>query len=251
LKFQQKYPIRIYDCSPNGKQSFSSILNYMQDVASLHTVKLNITVPELLKLGYTWMLSRYHVIIDRYPVYMDSINISTWIADHKGLFSIRDYSMENKDSDILARMTSSWVLYDIKNKKIAVVDEVLPMKNILNERAIQDSFPTLPLLEREDHKVQFAVRKHDLDINRHVNNRVTAEWALEAIPFEITKTHELKEFEITFKGQAFYGDTISSICQISGNEEQYTALHHIINNETGQSIARVRSKWKKGSAGIF
>jgi len=251
LKFQQEYPIRIYDCSPNGKQSFSSILNYMQDVASLHTVELNITIPELLKLGYTWMLSRYHVVIEQYPVYMDTVNISTWIAEHKGLFSIRDYSMQDKDGHIQARMTSSWVLYDIKNKNIAIVDEVLPMNNILSERAIQDSFPKLPLPEKVDQQFQFQVRKHDLDINRHVNNRVTVEWALEAIPFEITKTHELHELEITFKGQAFYGDSIDSKCQIISTEEQYTGIHHIINGRNGQSIARVRSQWKKGTPGIF
>ena len=251
MKFQQEYPIRIYECGPNGKLSFSSILNYMQDVASIHTVELKITIPELLKRGYTWMLSRYHVVIDRYPVYMDSVNISTWIADHKGLFSIRDYSMQDNDGETLARMTSSWVVYNLKDKKIAIVDDILPLKNILNERAIQDTFPTLPLPESENHKFQFHVRKHDLDINRHVNNRVTVEWALETIPFEITKTHELYELEITFKGQAFYGDTIDSICQIKLNEEQYTGIHHIINNSTGQSIARVRSKWRKGTTGIF
>lgn len=223
----------------------------MQDVASIHTVKLNITIPELFKSGYTWMLSRYHVVVDRYPVYMDTVNISTWIAEHKGLFSIRDYSMQSNNVEILARMTSSWVLYDIKNKKIVKVDEVLPLKNILHERAIEDTFPTLPLPKEEDYIKKLFVRKQDLDINRHVNNRVIVEWGIEAVPDEITKTHELHELEITFKGQAFYGDSIDSICEIIPNEEQFTGIHHITNSNSGKSIARIRSQWKKETAGIF
>jgi len=223
----------------------------MQDIAADHTVELNITIPELLKRGYTWMLSRYHVVVDRYPEYKDTVNISTWIAEHKGLFSIRDYSMQGKNNEILARMTSSWVLYDIKNKKIAKVDDVLPLKNILHERAIDDTFPTLPLPKEEKYIKNLFVRKQDLDINKHVNNRVIVEWAMEAVPDEITNTHELQELEITFKGQAFYGDSIHSICEIIPNEEQFNGIHHIINNRSGQSIARVRSKWKTGTAGIF
>lgn len=251
MKFQRPYTIRLYECTSNGKLDFSFLLNYFMDAAAAHTIDLNITVPELLKRGFTWMLSRYHIIIDHYPVYADTVNINTWVADHKGFFSIREYSAHGMNDEIIAKMTSSWVLYDVKEKKIVNMAENVTIQNIIPERAINDSFPTLPLPEHTDHHMEFHVRKHDIDINKHVTNRVIAEWALETLPFEITKTHELAELEITFKGQAFYGDIIDSKCQIILNEEQYTGIHHIINSSNGQSIARIRSQWKKGTAGIF
>ncbi len=244
MKFQKSYTVRLYECTPDGILDYSFLLNYMMDAMATHTIDIKFTIPELLKQGLTWMLSRYHIIIDRHPAYMDTVNIDTWIADHKGLFSIRDYIIKGAGGNMLARMTSSWVLYDIRKKKIVNV-EILPFKNILPERAIHDPFLTLPSLEHADHTLEFLTRKHDIDINKHVTNRVIAEWALETLPFKITETHELAELEITFKGQAFYGDKIQSLCQILSPEEHFTALHHIINKNSEQSIALARTQWRK------
>jgi acyl-ACP thioesterase len=209
-------------------------------------VELNITIPELFKRGLTWMLSRYHISIDRYPNYMEKVILKTWIAEHQGMFSIRDYSMEAENGDILARMTSSWVLYDIRQKKIVNVSDTLPMdEHILHERAIDDKFPSLSVPENPNYSLEFHIRKHDLDINNHVNNRVTVEWAIETTPDEISKSHILVDIEITFKGQAFYGDKIESCCQLIEDKEQVTGLHHITNMSSGESVARVHTRWRK------
>ena len=246
MKFQKTYAIRIYECTPGTTLNFSSLLNLMQDVAAGHTVDLNITIPELFKRNLTWMLSRYHISVDRYPSFMENIIFKTWIAKHEGMFSIRDYTMETERGEILARMTSSWVLYNIKNKKIVNVSETLPMnEHIVHERAINDNFTSLKLPENPQYTLDLQIRKHDIDINKHVNNRITIEWALEAIPDEINRDYDLVDAEITFKGQAFYGDKIESQCQLIDNEEQINGLHHIINKNSGQSITRVHTRWRK------
>lgn len=245
MKHALPFTVRVYECGPDGKILISALINYMQEIAASHTVALHITIPELLTRGYTWMLSRYHMVIDRYPAYMDPVLMASWIARHEGFFSIRDFQLTDAQGNSLARITSSWVLYDLKEKKIAQVDKVLPLDTVLNERAVEDPFPTLPLPESTEHERQFHVRLHDLDINRHVNNRITVEWALEAVPQELVKTHALSELEITFKGQAFYGDMIASRSQFADSGEQLRGLHHIINMRDGQSIARARTRWKR------
>ncbi|MDZ7797765.1 MAG: thioesterase [Candidatus Marinimicrobia bacterium] len=89
------------------------------------------------------------------------------------------------------------------------------------------------------------MRRSDLDINRHANNRAIAEWVLEAIPPEIAKSHEIEEMEISYKGQAFYEDVIISGCEISNNKELYTCQHHIKNKQSGQLITVARTQWRK------
>ena len=245
MKHEIPFDIRFYECGGDGKMLFSTLLNYMQEVAASHTIDLHITIPELLPRGFTWMLSRYHIVIDDYPVYTQPVIMSTWVAEHEGMLSIRDFQLLDAGCRSLARITSSWVLYDIHKKEIAQVDKVLPLDCVVKERAVNDLFHRLPKPDQTDNEVNFQVRMHDLDINRHVNNRVIVEWALESVPMDIVKSNTLKELEITFKGQAFYGTMIRSACQISKETEQTRCLHHITNNGTGETIAFVATKWEE------
>ena len=245
MKFLLPLTVRIYECNNNGTLKLSSLLNYMQEIAALHTVDLKITIPDLLPRGLTWMLSRYHIVIDRYPRFREHVNMSTWVAAHSGYFSIRDYSMKTESGESLARITSSWVLYSIREKKIVLLEDALPLNDIISERALEDNFPSLPALEEVQSERNFQVRIHDLDINNHVNNRVIVEWALEAVPPLIAASHTLTELEITFKEQAFYGDTILSQCELQDKGEQMTGFHHILNNKGNILIARLRTRWKR------
>lgn len=242
---QKSYTVRVYECTPDTRLDLSSILNYMQDIAAEHTVALQITIPELHKMGLTWMLSRYHINVTRYPFYKENVIVKSWIAEHKGMFSIRDYSMETDKGEILARMTSSWVLYDIKQKKPVPVETLELGKFILHERAIDDSFPRLKLPESVQYSVDMQIRKSDIDINRHVNNRIMIEWALEPVPDEIKRHYDLADIQITFKGQAFFGDPVRSGVQLIDHEEQIHGLHHITHSDSGQSITIVNTTWKK------
>ena len=240
--------VRVYECTPDTRLDLSSILNYMQDIAAEHTVELNITIPELFKKGLTWMLSRYHINIIRYPFYKEKVIVKSWVAEHKGMFSIRDYSMETEKGEILALMTSSWVLYDIGLKKPVPVETLQLAAFVHPERAIDDSFSRLALPGSPEHSCDLQIRKTDIDINRHVNNRITIEWALEPVPDEIVRQYELTDIQITFKGQAFFGDPIHCDFDMDQHEEQISGRHHITNSETGQSITIVNTTWRRRSA---
>jgi len=137
------------------------------------------------------------------------------------------------------------VLYDLINKKIVNVDTLNLKKHVIQERAINDSFPKLTSPKDPQYSIDLQIRKHDIDINRHVNNRITIEWSLEPVPDQIRKDFELSDIEITFKGQAFFGDKIRSELQLIEEKEQLTGLHHITNINTGQSITIVNTKWNK------
>lgn len=255
MKYTLPFRVRVYECDAGGRLSVPSLLNYMQEIAALHTVELHISIPELLPRGYTWMLSRIHLVADRYPAYADKLSMNTWISGHRGRFSVREFALLDASGASLMRITSSWVLYDINEHRAANVDEVIPLEEVRPERAVKDDFLSLPVPDDDamEYRKHLQVRRSDLDINRHVNNRVTAEWALEAVPEKISKTYELAELEIAFKGQAFYGDSILSQCRIPDEKEQYTVLQHIIKSDKGRLIAPLRTIWrmKEGKQGFF
>jgi acyl-ACP thioesterase len=194
------------------------------------------------------MLSRYHISVERYPDYMEKVIIKTWPSACKGFFTLREYTMESEKGDILARMTSSFVVYDLSAKKIVPVEKHLPIEAaLLDERAIDDKFPSLQLPERIDHSEEICVRKHDIDINRHVNNVADIEIALESVPIDILLHYDLSDAQITFKAQAFYGDTLLSQCEIIPEEDEYRILHHVLNKQGNTSILKMVTNWVKKS----
>jgi medium-chain acyl-[acyl-carrier-protein] hydrolase len=190
------------------------------------------------------MLSRYHLSIEKYPRYNESVILKTWPSKHEGVFTLREYTMERPDGEILARMTSSFVIYDIKSKKIVNVEEHLFFEDsLISERAIDDDFPSLKLPKKVDHSQKILSRKHDIDFNRHVTNRALVEMAIESVPMETLETHKLKDAQITFKGQAFYGDILESQCDVIARKNSYKIIHHLINKKNGDSILKMETKW--------
>jgi len=246
MKYEMPFRVRVYECDPRGRLSLPSLLNYMQEIAAAHTVELHITVPELLPRGLTWMVTRHHIVIDRYPAYMDELRMSTWVAEHRGRFSIRDFTLGDGSPEPAVRISSSWVLYDLKRKRpVDDIAEALPLDIIVPERAVRDDFPSLPLVEDPAYERTLQVRRADLDINRHVNNRVFAEWTLESVPPAVAEDHDVSGLEIAFKGQAFYGENILSGCKPVHEKEQDPVLRHIIRNDKGRLIAKAATQWRK------
>lgn len=246
MKFTKTFTIRQYECGLDLKLSLTSLLNIMQDVAAEHSVLLNVSILDLFNRGLTWMLSRYHISVERYPNYMEKVIIKTWPSTCEGYFTLREYTMESEKGDILARMTSSFVVYDIKAKKIVQVEKHLPIENaLIKERAIDDKFPSLQLPEKIDHSEEIFVRKHDIDINRHVNNVAGIEIAIESVPIDILLHYDLSDAQITFKGQAFYGDTLLSQCEVIPEDDEYRILHHVLNKQGNTSILKMVTNWVK------
>ena len=92
---------------------------------------------------------------------------------------------------------------------------------------------------------EFRVRYHDIDINRHVNNVNYLEWALETVPEAILTTSSLRELNLSFMGEAHFGDTVVSQAQ-SVNSTGVAFIHHLFCKDSGESLCRARSDWTDG-----
>jgi medium-chain acyl-[acyl-carrier-protein] hydrolase len=58
LQYEKEYKIPVYDTGPNGKLSQYALLNYLQDIASEHAVRLKFGLEDLMKENRFWVLSR-------------------------------------------------------------------------------------------------------------------------------------------------------------------------------------------------
>lgn len=242
--FQIQLQIRSYEIDSKGKIKISAMLNYLQEAASQHAARLGASVLDLFPKDLTWVLSRYHVIIFNYPSWNETITINTWPSAKEKLFALREFEILDQKNERCAIATSSWMLLDFKKKQPVRPQDHLPNFPHRSERIIEDNFDPLPSPEKIDIELPFRVRTSDLDLNQHVNHVCYIEWALETVPAEILKKYRPVELEISFRGEAFYGDRIFSQTQILENDSPASFLHQIISEKNGKELTRLKSTWQ-------
>ena len=84
-----------------------------------------------------------------------------------------------------------------------------------------------------------------VDLNRHVNNTVYVQWALEAAPEDVLMRGRPVEVEVSYRAEALYGDTVLSRAAAlpGGPEPGPVFLHQVANAATGAELTRLRTRW--------
>ena len=239
--FEKEFAVQYYETDQRGFARPVALLNYLQSAAGDHAALLGVAVADLRKSGHTWVLSRLHLAMERYPRVGDSVRIRTWPVSRMKVFTVRDFELFDGEGKLLGRATTSWAVLNLKTRRPAQLVDVLAPYPLHPERALNDAFSTLPLLEQPGYELRLPVLRSDLDINRHVNNTVYAGWALETIPDEVDDTCRLAAIEIGFRAEALYGDTIIARTARTGDADCY--LHCIENASDGRELARLRTRW--------
>lgn len=239
--YEKIYTVQPYEADQRNVARPVALLNYMQAAAGEHAALLGLSVSDLRKSGHTWVLSRIHLAMDRYPRGGRSVRIKTWPAARETLFTIRDFRLYDMEGVQIGCATTSWAVLNLKTRRPVKLNNILPLFPLTPERALQDPFSTLPELEDSGYELRLPVLRGDLDINRHVNNTVYAGWALETIPEEVDSCCRLASIEIAFRAEALYGNSI--VARTAQTAEANCYSHRIENEGDGRELARLRTRW--------
>lgn len=243
-RYIQRFSVRTYESDHSGLLRPVSLLNYFQESASDHAEKLGAGVIELMRRNLTWVISRYHIRLYRYPRWKESVELATWPCLNQGLFALREFEVRDENGDILAAATSSWMLIDLKTKRPVQPAERLGSYLHNPQRAVASNFEPLPTIGQADLERSFLVRMSDLDWNRHVNHVAYIGWALETASPDFLEKHRPAEIEVDFRGQAFYGETALCRMQLSSADREPTIVYQIIKSENRRELARLRVAWR-------
>ncbi len=239
------FTVRACEAGPFGVIRLANFLDYFQEAAGEHAGLLGVSVHELLKQKLTWVLSRYHVQFNRYPVWGETVRMRTWPSTRRQLFALREFEAVDAGDEVIARGTSSWMVIDLATKKPVRLDERLGDFPQDPTRALADEFPPLPILNRTDFERTFFVRQGDLDWNRHANHVVYIEWAVEAAPPDIVTGFRPVEIEADYRGEARYGDVVRSRVETAPAAAGPVFIHQIVKEKDGVELARLRTVWLK------
>lgn len=236
-----------YSCiGPFGRLKITGIFNMLQDAAVEHAAQLEISGMDIAKQNLFWVISRYQLRIGENPGIGKQLCLSTWRTSANNLYEHRFFRIRDDRDRTVVNAVGQWVMVNRKNKRPCRLTTFMPESMLADSvsKPEDPSFPKIVPLDRSDLEYGFKIRMHDLDLNRHVNNTVYIEWAVETVPGEILEAFNPAVIDVRFYKESFYKDHITSGTRIEWKEGLPFTIHSIRKSETGDELAGININWK-------
>jgi len=188
----------------------STLFSFFQDVASLASINLGFGIHTLeQEHGVAWVLMRMRVDIIRNPVLDEEITIETWPLEPKKLEFGRDYLVRDRDGNIIIRAVSSWVIMDIKERKLKRAETIgITYPEIFTERAIDCKLGKLKHSGELDVSYKKVIGYSDIDFNGHLNNSRYVDYIMDCFDMDEHEKYDVTSIEVNFMNEALPGDEI-------------------------------------------
>lgn len=242
--FKAEYTVSYSDISSKSTLKPSSVINYFQSLAVLHSDALGYSLDWFHENSLGWVLLSWHVVFDEMPKEGATLTAETWTSPHKRSQANREFALRDEHGNVLAWAASRWVLMNTARRRPAKLDaEFFGKYSFENGRECID----------EDHAIEFPedaetitsystpVMRRDTDTNKHANNAVYIDWALDGVPDEIYDECKLTELTVLYKKECRRGDQVR--CTICKNGNDYLC---ILTNDADPDIefGRVLMRWE-------
>lgn len=197
--------VRYSEIGPNGKLTMENLINYFQDVSTLHSDDLGIGVEYCTEHGIVWLMSYWQIEVVRFPSLSEKIHVKTAPYEFKGFMGLRNFVMTTENEEILAYANSLWTLVNFEKMIPA-----RPTAEMLERYVLEPKFD-MEYLERKirvpeggKSKEEIVVKPHHLDTNKHVNNGQYIAIAMECV----SREKEVKRLRAEYKKSAMLHDVI-------------------------------------------
>jgi acyl-ACP thioesterase len=236
---------RISEVDANEKVKITALMDYLQHIAYKHADQLGVGHHQIFYKNLTWLLLRYTIKVIRYPSPSEILTVSSWVAESGSpKYTVRDFEVKDEEDNVICSATTSWLLYNYRKRQSLNYRDYWSDFKAEERRALDYSFPNLPLPEEIISRKQLKVRLQDLDINQHVNHVAHIYWIIESMPTKIRKKYRLEQIEISYKEQAFHEEDVVVETEIieDKNNKTLKAIHQIVKNKN-KLVSKAVTSW--------
>lgn len=211
IRYIENITIPCYDTDAFWRLKPASFMNFAQEAAGRHAVYLGFGYDDLIKSNTAWILSRVHVEFIDTPKWREDITLTTW---HKGLnrlFFLRDFILTDGQGRERVKATTSWLVLNLQTRRLVRDPKLIEEGTVCPDNVIETPADKVVMpkdVEPEfvmEHKVAYS----DIDTNRHTNNAMYMQWAMDALDYELASSRPVKEFTINFNHETKAGETVS------------------------------------------
>ncbi|KAJ1690111.1 hypothetical protein LUZ63_014266 [Rhynchospora breviuscula] len=269
--YKESFIIRSSQVGVNKTATVETIASLLQETACNRAICLGwladgFPIPPIMrKHRLTWVTSRVHIEMYKYPAWGDVVEIEHWCEPDGRIAARLDSIIRNLSTgEVIGRSTRKCLIMNKDTRKLQkmtgeVRDEFLATctkspRYVFGEENNQ-SLKKISKLNKpaEYSELGLKPRRADLDMNNHVNNVTYYSWLLQSIPQDIVDTHEVEAITIEYRQECQYGDIIDSLASTEVDIESLNPisegrlqfLHLLQFSGTDREINRGRTVWRK------
>lgn len=240
--YQEKHYIAENETDLTGKASLGKMVELMLLASSKQSDMLGVSEKKLNDMGYGWVITQHLLEITRLPIVNEEVTVETQATAYNRYFTYRDFYIKDKDGEILLKMHTSFVMLDLKARKITrIIDEMIapfaPKASKKIERLPIPEKLTTPTQEKN-----YQVRYFDIDSNRHVNNVHYFEWMLDVLGKDFLVKHDPVKVNIKYEHELYYDEVCTSRVELV-EQENLTTVHEILRPD-GTLSCHADIEWK-------
>jgi acyl-ACP thioesterase len=237
---RESFSVHSFDADAFGDLSPAALAGYLQEAAGRSAESLGFGIPELNRLGATWVLAREQVILDQPVRWGETLEIETWPSGVDRLAALRDFRLFRGGVEI-GRALTTWFAIDLATRRPVRPEKILPATRLeQTAHVLPPGSPPPAALETPVVDRRFQVRFADIDANLHVTNASYVAWALEAVDEETWSTSRVASFDIQFLAECRWGAYVRCrSAPLTGGER----LHAMVREEDGRELSRARTWW--------
>lgn len=205
-----RYPVRVTYGEVDGalRLTLRGAMAMMQEAAIVHSSQAGYAVEDVPRTHVIWMVVRWRVKLLAAAHWNDALTVETWPRSMGRVTSVRNFALINAAGAPVAVGESEWILVSTDTGRAARITPAIAAAYTLVDRDVFDGPlpPPEPGAGREI--CSLTVRRSDLDTNRHVNNLVYLDYALEALPEESWQ-RTFTEVSVSYRRQILLGETVT------------------------------------------
>lgn len=244
--FEKKYEIHYYEVDSKLRCKLPSIIDFICDVGTQQSEHFGGGIEYCTKNNCAWVFYKYDISVYRYPMFGETISITTQPVGFKKFYGLRKYIIKDVENNIIGEASALFFLINIqKRRPMRIQKEQYDIYGVDGDVNYDISMDKIERIDDEQYHKEFNIRYSDIDSNNHVNNVKYVEWAIEAVPLEVVKNYILKRIKVNFEKETIYGDKISVSATLKEINDVNLKSYHTIRNSKGDEVTLIEADWEK------
>ena len=111
--FEYTYHVRYSEVGRRGLMTLPALINAFQDVSTFQSEALGVGLAWLRNEQRAWVLTHWHIVIDRYPSLCEPVTAGTFATHFRGFTAKRNFYLRDEAGRLIVRADSSWAFMDL------------------------------------------------------------------------------------------------------------------------------------------
>ena len=173
--------VRFDECGRDGRMRSAALLRHAQDVAWLHSERLEYGRAWYEARGVGWVVRGIDLLIDQPPHSNEVITATTSLAGFRHVMARRHTRLFTANGRVIADAAIDWVMTDAEGRPSRFPAEFEAFVERVGATFLPIKIPATPPDGVVTHTVEIPLRTSDIDPLGHVNHAAWLEIAEEAL----------------------------------------------------------------------